>query len=186
MDMRKIILVSGNLNKVNEFKEILKDSFEVENVKLDIDEIQSMSLKEICEFKAKEAYKIVKKPLLVEDTGFFIDELNGLPGPFIKFFEERLGKGAAIKLLGNSTNRGAKNICGVCFYDGKELIFEEAEMKGLVSNEIKEGYGFGFDFCFIPEGYDKTFSELGLDEKNKISARKKVIDKIKKSLENMA
>ena len=149
-DKKKIVLVSGNLNKVNEFKEILKDSFEVENMKLDIDEIQSMSLKEICEFKAKEAYKIVKKPLLVEDTGFFIDELNGLPGPFIKFFEENLGKGASIKLLGNSTNRSAKQVCAICYYDGKELIFEEAEMNGIVSNEVKEGEGFGFDFCFIP------------------------------------
>ena len=117
---------------------------------------------------------------------FFIDELNGLPGPFIKFFEERLGKGAAIKLLGNSDNRNAKQICAICFYDGKELIFEEAEMIGRVTHEVKEGYGFGFDFCFIPEGYNKTFSELGLDEKNKISARKKVIDKIKKSLERSA
>jgi len=66
------------------------------------------------------------------------------------------------------------------------LIFEEAEMNGIVSNEVKEGEGFGFDFCFIPDGYDKTFSELGLKEKNKISARKKVIDKTKKSLESSA
>ena len=186
MIKKKIVLVSGNLNKVNEFKEILKDSFEVENVKLDIDEIQSMSVIKICEDKARRAFSILNVPLLVEDTGFFIDELNGLPGPFIKFFEEKLGKGASIRLLGNSTNRKAKQVCVICYYDGKNLILEEAEMKGRVTHEIKEGYGFGFDFCFIPEGYEKTFSELGLDEKNKISARKKVIDKIKVSLERSA
>lgn len=185
MKKKKIILVSGNLNKINEFKEILDVDYEVENVKLELEEIQSMSVTKICKDKAEKAFSILKVPLMVEDTGFFIDELNGLPGPFIKYFEERLGNGAAIKLLGNSKNRKAKQVCAICYYDGKNLILEEAVINGNISYELKEGEGFGFDFCFVPEGYDKTFSQLGLNEKNKISARKKVIDKLRKRLEHI-
>lgn len=183
MGKRKIVFVSGNLNKVNEFKKILNDDFEVENIKLEINEIQSLDILEVCELKVKEAYAILKKPVCVEDTGFYIDELNGLPGPFIKFFEDKLGKGASIKLLGNAINRKAKQICAIGYFDGENLILEKAEVEGSISLDVKDGVGFGFDFCFIPKGYDKTFSEMGIDEKNKISARRKVIEKFKKSLE---
>ena len=90
MNKKKIVLVSGNINKVKEFREILGGDFEVENVKLDLDEIQSMSVLDISERKARQAYAVLKRPVVVEDTGFFIDELGGLPGPFIKFFEGNL------------------------------------------------------------------------------------------------
>lgn len=181
--MNRITLVTGNKNKLKEFQEIL-NNFPIENQKIDLEEIQSLSLDEISAYKAKKAFEIIKTPVLVEDTGFFLEELNGLPGPFIKFFEEKLGNEASIKLLANSKNRNAKQICCVAFYDGKKLIIENGEMHGTITNELKQGEGFGFDFCFIPNGYSKTFSELGLDEKNKISARKNAIEKFKQSYIN--
>lgn len=178
-----LVLVTGNSNKLKEFKSIL--DFEISNEKIDLDEIQSMDLREICEHKVKQAYDIIKKPVIVEDTGFFIDELNGLPGPFIKFFEEKLGNGSAVKLLGDNKNRKAKQICMVTYYDGIKLIHCEGIMEGIISNEVRKGEGFGFDFCFIPSGHDKTFSELGFDFKNKLSARKKAIDILKEELEKL-
>lgn len=178
----KAVLVTGNKNKLREFKSILGE--DLENVKIDLEEIQSLDLKEICEYKAKQAYCVLQKPVLVEDTGFFIDELNGLPGPFIKFFEERLGNGAAIKLIGKSENRGARQECCVSYYDGNKMISVIGICLGTLASEMQNGEGFGFDFCFIPEGYNKTFSQLGLEEKNKISARKKAIEKLKEELVN--
>lgn len=176
-----LTLVTGNKNKLIEFEEILYE-IDLENQKIDLDEIQSLSLEEIVKHKVQQAYNLIKKPVIVEDTGFFLDELNGLPGPFIKFFEEQLGNGASIKLLNGSTNRNAKQICCVGYYDGKNEIIVNGEMKGTITNELKKGKGFGFDFCFIPNGYNKTFSELGLNEKNKISARKKAIEKLKNQI----
>jgi XTP/dITP diphosphohydrolase len=181
--MKEITIVTGNSNKLNEFKIILGNNIKSENI--DLLEIQSFDLKEICEHKVREAYKILKTPVVVEDTGFFIDELNGLPGPFIKFFEDKLGNGSAVTLLGDSENRLAKQICMIAYYDGNNLFFCEGTMEGTVSNEVRGGEGFGFDFCFIPNGYDKTFSELGYEFKNKVSARKRAIEKLKVELERI-
>ncbi len=181
--MREIVLVTGNENKLREFRSILGEG--LINEKIDLDEIQSMNLIEICEHKVKQAYGILRKPVLVEDTGFFLDEFNGLPGPFIKFFEEKLGNSAAIKLLGTSDNRVAKQVCCVAYFDGDDMIVVKGEMTGEVTTKLKEGEGFGFDFCFIPQGYDKTFSELGLQKKNEISARLKAIQKFKEEYEKL-
>ena len=176
--MEKITLVTGNKNKLKEFQSILKDlQFQVE--KLDLDEIQSMDLKEICKDKVERAHNKLQRSVIIEDTGFFIDELKGLPGPFIKFFEQKLGPSASLKLLENSTNRKAKQICSIAYQDSENQIIVTGECSGVVTEELKEGEGFGFDFCFIPDGYDKTFSQLGLEEKNKISARRKAIDNFK-------
>lgn len=171
----EIVLVTGNKNKLKEFQSIIDENYKgiiLKSEKIDLEEIQSLSLEDICEYKAKKAYEILKKPIIVEDTGFFLDELKGLPGPFIKFFQEKLGEGALIKLLGNSQNRQGYSKTVICFYDGEKMIFSEGRVDGIIGQEISKGEGFGFDFCFIPSGYDKTFSELGEDIKNKISHRK--------------
>lgn len=177
------ILVTGNKNKLEEVKQILNINLKSE--KIDLDEIQSLSLYEICEHKVKEAYKIIKKPVIVEDTGFFLDELNGLPGPFIKFFNSELGNNSMIKLLGNSKNRKAYSMTISAYYDGENLIFGVGKLKGEVTTELKKGEGFGFDFCFKPEGYDKTLSEIGLEEKNKISHRALSLLDLKNKLEKL-
>ncbi len=178
----KAILVTGNKNKLEEIKHIFK-GIEIRNEKIDLDEIQSLDLYEICEHKVKQAYQILKEPVIVEDTGFFLDELKGLPGPFIKFFNSKLGNESLIKLLGNSQNRKAYSMTVSAFYDGKNLIFGEGILNGTVTYELKNGEGFGFDFCFTPEGYDKTLSEIGLEEKNKISHRALSINNLKIKLD---
>ncbi len=98
-------------------------------------------------------------------------------------FEERLGDDSVITLLRDSKNRRAKQVVMITYYDGENLINCEGVVNGSVTTELKTGEGFGFDYCFIPNSYDKTFSELGMEFKNKNSARKKAIDKLKEELE---
>ncbi|MCA9496437.1 MAG: non-canonical purine NTP pyrophosphatase [Nanoarchaeota archaeon] len=185
--MEKIVLVTGNKNKLKEFESIFGDeNFQFENEKYDLDEIQSMDLGEICEHKVRQAYDLIERSVIVEDTGFFLDELKGLPGPFLKFFEEKLGNGALSKLLGDSENRkGVARTC-IAYYDGKNIIKSYGEVEGnILKNVDLEGEGFGFDFCFVPSGYNKTFSQMGLDEKNKISQRRKAIENFKKDISGL-
>lgn len=182
--MSKVLtVVTGNLNKLKEIQDSFEDlNLEITNEKLGLDEIQSLYIEEICEHKVRRAYEILKRPVMVEDTSAVIDELNGLPGPFIKFFQEQLGNGALIKLANSCANRSATIINNVAYFDGEHLIQAQGVTKGVISKELNRGVGFGFDFCFIPNGYDKTLSELGPEVKLEIYGRRKAILNLKEKL----
>ena len=178
----EIIFVSGNENKLNEVRKILPE-FEISNIKLDLVEIQSLDISEIVCDKAKRAYDELNKPVLVEDTEFCILGLNGLPGPFIKFFEKKLGNDAISQLVRNIENKNGISRTCVCYYDGNEFVTSIGEVKGRILDESVKGENvFGFDGSFVPEGYDKTFYELGPEIKNKISHRAIAFKKIKEKL----
>ena len=89
-----LYLITGNPHKLVELQRMLPPSIEVEHRKLELDEIQSLDLHEIVRHKLREAYKKMKAPVMVEDVSAELASLNGLPGPFIKFFEQQLGKGS--------------------------------------------------------------------------------------------
>jgi non-canonical purine NTP pyrophosphatase (RdgB/HAM1 family) len=165
--MSEITLVTGNPNKLAELEAIFPAELKLRSQKLAVDEIQSLDLHEIVSHKLRQAYQIIKAPVIVEDVSAEVEKLNGLPGPFIKFFEERLGRGALYQLAGESR---ARIICGMGYYDGTTEILVD----GIVEGEIvgpRDGEGWGFDFEFIPDGYDKTNSQLGPKVKNQISHR---------------
>ncbi len=180
----EITLITGNENKLKEFKAILTN-FNFKTQKIDLDEIQSTDLIEICEHKAKSAYNLIQKPVMVEDTGAFLDELKGLPGPFIKFFEQELGAGALIKLLGNATNRKCEIKTCITYYDGENLISSLGIKSGTITEELAKGEGFYFDFCFIPKNHEKTYSQLGTEIKNQISHRALAIKQFEKDIGNI-
>ncbi len=167
--MNTVTLVTGNSHKLAELKTVFPAEIDLKSVKLDLDEIQSLDLHEIVRHKLHRAYAAVNSPVIVEDVSAELEVLNGLPGPFIKFFEERLGRGALFKLAGETP---VKIICCMGYYDGSH----EYIVDGVITGRIvapRGGEGFGFDFVLIPDGHDKTLSELGLDVKNKISHRYK-------------
>jgi len=180
--MKTIYFVTGNENKYREVKNIIGDSFDLQRVDVDTVEIQSASLMEISKAKAKSAYEQTGKPVVVEDVGFYIKALNGFPGPFIKFVEKSMGNGGTIELLGDRENRKAYVRVLALYHDGKEFIVGEGIVNGELTREVREGEGWGFDHTFIPEGHDKTFSEMGLEEKNKISHRKLAFEDLVRKL----
>ena len=182
---REITMVTGNENKLKEIQKIFENP-NIKKEKLELDEIQTLNSLELTQHKAKQAYDILKRPVIIEDTSFEISALNNLPGPFIKFFIDKLGNEAPIILLNNQTNRLAKAITTACYYDGKYIIHAEGIVKGEITQKLSEGEGFGFDFCFIPKGYDKTVAELGSETKNQISWRAKALKELKYALEERA
>lgn len=160
-------IVTGNKGKLAEFRRLLPDSVAFDHVAIDLPEIQSLDSNEIITAKAQAAYANLQRPVLVEDVTAGIDELGGLPGPFIKFFEQKLGKDALFMLRGETS---AKVVCTIGYYDGENMIFATGEVVGMAVAP-RGNYGFGFDCCFQPEGTNKTYGEMPPEEKDAVSHR---------------
>ncbi|MDW0292426.1 MAG: non-canonical purine NTP pyrophosphatase, partial [Nitrososphaeraceae archaeon] len=106
--MRRIIFASTNKSKFNEiFTHMRTYNIEIEFVKFESIEIQSNSLDEIAQQKARDAYRKIGRPLIVEDTGLFIDSLHGFPGPYSSYVLGTIGNQGILDLLLNRTSRVA-------------------------------------------------------------------------------
>lgn len=177
---KKIIIATGNKNKLKEFQDILKD-YELESVPVEIQEIQGTSEEVILE-KARQTYKVLNKRCIVEDTSFGFEEWNGLPGPYIKDFLKYLGYERLAHL---TTNKNATTTCLIALANSAEdIVIFRGDVRGKVA-EMKGDNGFQFDRVFIPDGYDKRFSEMTFEEKNRISHRHKAIEKLKEYLDRI-
>lgn len=82
--MKQVTFITGNQNKADYLAKFL--GIEIKHQKVDVDEVQSLSLQEIVEYKVRRAYEIVQGPVLVEDVGLEFKALGGLPGPFVSSF----------------------------------------------------------------------------------------------------
>lgn len=171
--------VTSNAGKAEEAKAILGISVKI--VSLDIPEIQSFDLEEIVRQKAAKAFELVGQPLFVEDTGLFVDAWNGFPGPFVKYLKDVVGNEGMLKMLEMESNRKATAKAALAFYDGRELRVFLGEIEGKIVRKAR-GQSWGWDPLFVPEGSEKTYAELSGAEKNKISHRRKALEKLKQFL----
>lgn len=174
-----LVVVTTNKNKLAEINQILGTNHQVS--KIDIPEIQSLDLNEVITVKVKEAYKRIKKPVLVEDVSLQIKALKGLPGPFVKFFLNTLGTEGTTRLV-KGQDSTTKAICAVAIFDGIKIKIFKGYSLGTLSLKNRGEHGFGFDKVFIPEGYDQTFAQMLPSLKNKISHRAKALYKLKQYL----
>lgn len=170
--MQQIFLVTGNENKLREWRQMIPSTIDLQSVSIDLIEIQSDDPVEIVTDKAKRAYDQVGKPVIVEDVDAGLEKLGGLPGPFIKFFNSKLGKDALYKLAGHEGEK-AMIACTAAYYDGEELIIARGEVNGVVV--APRGDSFGFDIVFVPDGETQTYAEMTLEKKNSLSHRHKAI-----------
>ena len=171
-----LVIVTTNENKLAEINEILGTTHQVSKIK--IHEIQSLDLDEVITYKAKEAYKKIKKPVLVEDISLEIKELCGLPGTFVKYFLNTVGTEGTVKMVGNAKT-DTKVTAALALYDGKNLKIFKGIVYGTLSKKNRGPYGFGFDKIFIPKGYRQTFAQMPPALKNKISHRALALKKVK-------
>jgi XTP/dITP diphosphohydrolase len=172
----RLRFVSRNTYKLAEAKAIL-DPLGVAIVPVEraIEELQTEDPKLLVRDKALKAFEYLGEPLFVEHTGLYLDFLNGLPGGLTQIFWDRLEADRFAHLFGNADHKVlAKTLIG--YIDGKKCHFFEGEISGSISLEPRGPRGFQWDCVFVPEGFDKTFAELG-DKKNEISMRKQALDK---------
>jgi XTP/dITP diphosphohydrolase len=168
-----LFFVSSNSHKYQEAKIIL-DSFGIKLgfFKSNLEEIQSNSLKHIALKKAQDAFSKLKKPVIIEDDGLFIDSLDGFPGSYSSYVFKTIGNKGILNLLKN--NRKAKFVSIITYCDKKILRSFNAKLDGTISHSQK-GKGWGYDPIFIPKNSKKTFAEM--NNKNELSHRYKALKK---------
>jgi non-canonical purine NTP pyrophosphatase (RdgB/HAM1 family) len=176
-----ITFITGNDNKAREVAEVL--GTHIQREKLELEEIQSLDLEKVSEYKARQAYAQIKKPVLVEDVSLVFHAFGQLPGPFIKFFNEQIGIPNLPRLLATYEDKSATASVVYTLFDGQNVQFFHGEVKGTITESRGEN-GFGFDRILIPQGQTRTMAEMTAEEKHALSHRGNALKKLKQFLQN--
>ena len=166
------MLVTQNKHKIAELTPLFQEyglSFEITS--LEKFEIRSHDVEEIAIAAANHANTILNRPVVVDDTGFFVSALNNFPGSYAAYVLNSIGYQGILKLLEDTEDRSARFITSVAFCDGVTTKSFVGTMSGRVGTKPSGVGGFGYDPIFIPEGFVKTYAELSLPEKVAISHR---------------
>ena len=164
----KLTVVTSNTHKAVEVAAFFTGIAEIEHVSLDIPEYRYPKVREITEEKARDAYRELRRPLIVDDTGFFIDALNGFPGPNAAYVFETIGNRGIRQLMNGVTDRRAPLETVIAYASTEGVRSFQGIIEGtIVAPRGKEG--FGYDPIFLYEG--RTLAEIPLDEKSTLSHR---------------
>lgn len=193
--MRKIVFATNNPNKLREIREILGSRFEVVSLAEigchdDIPETGS-TLEANALQKAQYIHDHYGLDCFADDTGLEVDALGGAPGVHSARYAEGTDHDSEANMrkllgkLGDNANRKARfrTVISLIQMEGgnpvcsREYRFE-GTVEGRIAHEKHGNEGFGYDPIFIPDGYDKSFAELGEEVKNKISHRAKAVKKL--------
>jgi len=189
----EINLVTSNLGKVKEFKAILKDSIKINHINREYKELRSDDPEDIAKESAKRLAEELKKPIVVEDSGLFIEALKDFPGTCSSYIHKRIGLKGILKLMENVEDRSCFYRSAVSYCEPKkDPISFFGEERGTVAKEEKGSNGFGHDPIFIPQntrttqgtnsvGNDKTYGEMKNCENLK-RFRKIAVEKLKEYL----
>jgi len=184
--MEELIFASNNEHKAEEIRKIIGKSFVIKTLKesginINIPEPHD-TLEENATEKSSVIYRLTKMDCFSEDTGLEVDALNGEPGvKSARYAEDEPLKNNIDKLLNklkNKSNRTAQFRTVISLMlKGKEHQFQGA-CKGTIIAKQRGEKGFGYDPVFMPEGSNKTFAEMDIEEKNTYSHRRKAIEKL--------
>lgn len=177
---RKLVFATNNAHKLEEVKQVVGNNFEIISLSdigcFDDIEETGATLEENARIKVQYINEKYGYDCFGDDTGLEVDELNGAPGVYSARYagEAHDAKANMKKLLhemSGMTDRKARFRTVIALtLDGKDYLFE-GEIAGTIIEEEKGSAGFGYDPVFLPDGYDKTFAELGTEIKNEISHR---------------
>ena len=191
--MIDLVIGTKNSNKVSEIKKILdglplrvlslKDGkWDVPDVVEDGETFSDNAIK-----KVKAIYDITNTLTMADDSGIMVDVLDGKPGVYSARFSgetatDKENNDKLMKLMKDVPldKRGAQFVCLIAII-GKDNNIKTVEgiCRGKIAFTEKGDSGFGYDPLFIPDGYNETFAELGMEIKNKISHRSRALNKLK-------
>lgn len=193
---RTIVVATNNEGKLKEIKSVLGNEFKIlslkdANCEIEVEE-DGDTFEENALKKAREVYERVKMPCLADDTGLCIDYFDGWPGiRTARFLGEKVSKEERNDYIlskmkeTKEEERKAKVITSLALViDRKQEIVSEGQLEGYIAREKKGQNGFGFDEIFELET-GNTLAELSLEEKNKLSSRKKALENLKEKISNL-
>lgn len=166
--MKHAVFITGNQDKADYLSHTL--GIKLEHQKLSLDEIQSSDPTAVAGHKARQAYDILKRPVLIEDSYLSFNALGGLPGPFIKFFYEATdGLEIMCRMLDGFDDRSAYTGAVYCYFDGNQIHTFNGRLDGSISNEPRGANGYGWDRIFQPSGYnERTIAELSPNKSSEL------------------
>lgn len=178
--MPELLFATHNANKVLEVRQILGDAYQVITPKdihfnEDVDET-GRTFQDNARIKVDAYESFYSGNVFAEDTGLEVDALNGAPGVYTARFaginanaSDNMNK--LLNDLKNESNRSAQFKTVVCLKLNNQIYYFEGICKGSIAQQKTGKDGFGYDPIFIPDGFTKSFAELGGDIKKKVSHR---------------
>ena len=163
--------VTTNDGKFRELSHILEGhKIHIDRLDRDYPELQAESLEEVVRY----ALEVLGKSLddiVVDDSGMFVEALNGFPGVYSSHAFRTIGAAGILHLLKGEANRNARfeTVLGLRRHGRSHLV--TGECKGTIAQKARGRSGFGFDPIFVPVGHKLTFAEMNAEEKNGISHR---------------
>lgn len=193
--MRKLIFATHNQHKAEEVAQMIGNLYEVADLsQTSIDEDipeTGNTLESNARLKARYVYDRTGLNVFADDTGLEVEALGGQPGVITARYagpECDSGKNMRKLLaeLANEENRRAQFRTVICLKIGEDEYIFEGIVKGTITKQFTGNGGFGYDPIFMPDGYNQTFAEMTMDEKNKISHRGLAIAKLVKFLHQLS
>ena len=167
-----IYFVTTNHGKYREVASLLHEhGIKIEREQLPVPEIQADTSEEVVRYSLDVLLGLTAHDVLVDDSGFYVDALNGFPGVYSAYAFRTIGIRGVLRLLGGEEDRRARfeTVMGVRL--GGEVHVFQGVCRGTVAHGPRGQEGFGFDPIFTPDGETRTFAEMSTAEKNAISHR---------------
>ena len=174
-----IAFITGNAHKAAEVERLLGSPVRHEAVSGE--EIQAIDLEPVVRDKAAHAYTVLRRPVLVEDTGLAFSAMNGFPGALIKWFLQSLGTDGICRLLQAETDRRAHATTVFGYHDGTTCHVFTGTVAGSIPDIPRGSQGFGWDAIFQPHGSPRTFAEMTAEEKDQFSMRRLALEQFRDS-----
>ena len=173
----KLLFITGNRHKFLEAESILKGcGVKIEHGSLSIPEERGEDCEAIAAAAARAAYRALSKPLFVEDSGLFIESLNGFPGAYSAWAFGKLGAEGILKLMTGTVKRGAEFVTAIAYADGDGVRTFIGRCPGTIAHERRGTTGFAYDVVFVPDGESETFAENPIS-KARVSHRRMALEK---------
>jgi XTP/dITP diphosphohydrolase len=193
--MHTLVFATNNQHKVNEINAAAGSQIHIitlqeAGIEIDIPEPFD-TLRENALQKATVIKNITGKNCFAEDTGLFVDALNGEPGvKSARYAGEPTNALANIQkllaALGDNENRSARFVTIIALLLGDETHIFEGVCEGHISSEPAGTGGFGYDPVFVPLGSQRCFGQMALEEKELYSHRKKAVNQLLQFLQNIS
>ena len=161
-------LVTGNPGKRHEAERILGRP--VDCAAVDLPELQSLDFREVLRAKAAEAWRLLQRPLVVEEAGLELAAMNGFPGPLVKWMLDAIGPAGIARTASALGDARATARCFLLWTDGAREVMGEGATHGVLVAPRGSG-GFGWDPVFLPDGETLTYGELAGADKDRLSHR---------------
>ncbi|MDD3071843.1 MAG: RdgB/HAM1 family non-canonical purine NTP pyrophosphatase [Methanoculleus horonobensis] len=179
----KVAVVTSNANKAREVAAYFAGVLTVEHVALECPEFRHADVGEIARGKAEFAYRTLSRPLIVDDTGLFVDALGGFPGPYAAYVHDTIGNAGVLKLMEGMENRNARFETAIAFAREDGIRVFRGVLPGTIVAPRGEE-GFGYDPIFEYGG--RTLAEIPLAEKSRISHRARALEAFRAWVEREA